>query len=138
MENLSDVSSEEELVRLRDQGKISEVEYGELLAAMQKTAERERKSEAPEQPRSKRRRGKIAFALMLLGVIGPFVLYSVVHLLAPPEPNMGRYPGTELLAALALEVAAFAMGISAWPDVFAKAAVGGSGFSVVVLLLFTA
>jgi peptidoglycan/LPS O-acetylase OafA/YrhL len=138
MEHTPDISSEEELSRLRDEGKVSEAEYEELRAAMRTTAERERKSEAPEQPRSKRRRGKIAFALMLVGIIGPFLLYSAVNLLAPPEPNWGRSPGTELLAALALEVAAFAMGISAWPDVFAKAAVVVSGFCVVVFVLFVA
>jgi hypothetical protein len=36
MENLSNVSSEEELLQLRNQGKISEAEYGELLAALRK------------------------------------------------------------------------------------------------------
>lgn len=38
MENVSNVSSEEELVELREQGKITEAEYGELLAAMRKSA----------------------------------------------------------------------------------------------------
>lgn len=131
-------SSQEELRMLRDEGKVSEAEYEELRAAMQRTAEGGGKSPPDEQERSKRKLGRIAFALMLLGIIGPFVLYFVVHLLAPPEPNVGRSPGTLLLPALALEVAAFAMGISAWPDVYAKAAVVVSGFCVVVFVLFTA
>ena len=140
MEDLSNVSSEEELAKLLDEGKISEAEYRELLAAMQKRTEGggESATTATERGKSKRRLGKIAFALMLVGIIGPFLLYFVVHLLAPPQPNACLNVGTLLLPAIALEVAAFAMGIMAWPDVFAKAAVVGSGFSVVVLLLFTA
>ena len=139
MENLSDVSSEEELAKLRDEGKITDAEYEQLLAAMQRTAEgKDESALAGHRARSKRKLGSIAFALMLVGIIAPFLLYFVVHRLAPPEPNVGLNPGRLLAPALALEVAAFAMGIMAWPDVFAKAAVVGSGFGVVVLLLFTA
>ena len=36
MENLANVSSEDELLQLRNEGKISEDEYGQLLAAMSK------------------------------------------------------------------------------------------------------
>ena len=36
MKDREEVSSEEELLELRNQGKISEAEYGELLAAMRK------------------------------------------------------------------------------------------------------
>ncbi|MHC4154712.1 MAG: hypothetical protein ACYST6_07300 [Planctomycetota bacterium] len=134
-----DISSEEELAKLRDEGKVSEAEYEQLRQAMQRTAESQGEGApaAGEQGKSKHKRGKIAFALMLVGIIGPFLLYFVAHLLAPPEPNGQLRLGAALLPAFALEVAAFAMGIMAWPDVFAKAAVVGSGFSVVVLLLFT-
>lgn len=38
MEDIPSVSSEEELVALRDQGKISEAEYEELLGAMRRSA----------------------------------------------------------------------------------------------------
>ena len=34
MENVSNISSEEKLLALRDEGKISEAEYQELLIAM--------------------------------------------------------------------------------------------------------
>jgi hypothetical protein len=131
-------SSQEELRMLRDEGKVSEAEYEELRAAMQRTAEGGDKSPAAEQPKSKRKLGRIAFTLMLVGIVGPFILYFVVHLLVPPEPNARLNVGTLLLPALALEVAAFAMGIIAWPDVYAKAAVVASGFSVALLLLCTA
>ena len=38
MENVSNVSSEEELLQLRNEGKISEDEYGELLETLRKSA----------------------------------------------------------------------------------------------------
>ncbi len=37
MENISNISSEEELLQLRNDGKVSESEYQELLAAIRKT-----------------------------------------------------------------------------------------------------
>ena len=37
MESVSDISSEEELLKLREEGKISEDEYKDLLAAMRKS-----------------------------------------------------------------------------------------------------
>jgi hypothetical protein len=138
MEDIPSVSSEEELLRLRDEGKITEAEYEQLRKAMEKTREGQAERAGVEQEKSKRRRGRTAFALMLVGIMGPCLLYLAVNLLAPPKPNWERSPGAELLAALALEVAAFAMGISAWPDVYAKAAVVVSGFCIVVFVLFAA
>ena len=38
MENISNISSEEELLQLRNDGKISEAEYQELLESMNKPA----------------------------------------------------------------------------------------------------
>ena len=40
MENVSDISSEEELLQLRNEGKISEDEYKDLLAAMNEHLQR--------------------------------------------------------------------------------------------------
>jgi len=43
MENISNISSEEELLQLRNDGKISEAEYQELLAAIRKSPAKETK-----------------------------------------------------------------------------------------------
>jgi hypothetical protein len=49
MENISNVSSEEELLQLRDEGKISEDEYRELLEALKKPgSEHAKPAQAPE------------------------------------------------------------------------------------------
>ena len=71
MENISNVSSEEELLQLRNESKISEAEYQDLLAAIQKATKVDTEPAAPEadKARSKRKLGKIAFVLMLLGII---------------------------------------------------------------------
>jgi hypothetical protein len=45
MENVSNISSEEELLQLRDEGKINEAEYAELLEAVNKPP-----SQKPEPP----------------------------------------------------------------------------------------
>lgn len=39
MESIPNISSEEELVKLRDEGKVSEAEYEQLRKAMEKTRE---------------------------------------------------------------------------------------------------
>lgn len=70
MENVSNVSSEEELLQLRNEGKISEDEYEELRSAMRKSAKLD--VEAPtavtDEAKSKRKLGKIVFFLMLAGI----------------------------------------------------------------------
>ena len=38
MENMSNISSEQELLHLRNEGKISEAEYAELLETLRKSA----------------------------------------------------------------------------------------------------
>lgn len=171
MEDLSNVSSEEELLQLRNEGKISEDEYEQLRGAMQKSAEVETTASLPEkdEKKSKRRLGKIAFRLMLLGFIVPIVAYAFFLVLdyrtnAPVKRTKLTAPLTEqpsseisvslgssggparrgcglaiwlwFLLALVFEIAAFAMGVVAWPDAFAKATVVTISFITVLAFLF--
>ena len=71
MEGVSNVSSEEELLQLRNEGKISEAEYQDLLATMRKPSPNGDEDAAPEidKAKSKRKQGKIAFVLMFVGII---------------------------------------------------------------------
>lgn len=48
MEDVSNISSEEDLLQLRNEGKINDDEYQDLLAAMKKPEPRS--AEAPESP----------------------------------------------------------------------------------------
>ena len=179
MENLANISSEEELLQLRNEGKVSKEEYAQLRSAMRKSANLD--VEAPtagtDKAKSKRKLGKIAFTLMLAGfilpalgcaftvIIGsvqrePMPVSAPVYQKLTNSPNTGNLQQFEqqidelkrateakrttliaILAAwfflgVAFEIAAFVMGVIAWPDVFAKATVVIISFIVVLALLF--
>ena len=68
MENLSNISSEEELMKLLEEGKISQAEYEELHTAMIENPN-EKSSLETCVPESKDKLGKRAFILMLAGII---------------------------------------------------------------------
>ena len=140
MENVSNVSSEEELLKLRDEGKISEDEYKDLLATMQKTAKIDTGPAALEidKTKSKHKLGKIAFVLMLVGIILPVVFYLVADAAAQAhDANMRAGIGPWFFLGVAFEIAAFVMGVISWPDVFAKATVITISVLTVLLILFT-
>jgi hypothetical protein len=124
MEATSDASSEEELLQLRAEGKISENQYRELLGAVRKAPAKEQAEAGTESDewKSRHKRGKIAFALMLVGLILPAIFFLGVRMLAPESASPALL-GPWLLLGLALELAAFVVGILAWPDLFGKATV---------------
>jgi hypothetical protein len=124
MEKALNVSSEEELLQLRDEGKISEAEYNDLLGAIRKPA-----PSKPEKPasqldiaRSKRRLGKIAFYLMLAGIILPgigFIFSSAVT----GWGDMDVIFDACFFACVLFQLLAFVFGVVSWPDVFGKATI---------------
>jgi len=173
MEDISNISSEEELLQLRNEGKISEDEYEELRSAMRKSAKPdfEPPPVATDSSKSKRRLGKIAFCLMLLGiVVVPVWLWvnaayrktDPIRVSVPTEHVVGPNGEKSTASAgevfaevvggegevrrgcsplhigliLILEIAAVAMSVIAWPDVFAKATVVTISFVVVLVFLF--
>ena len=73
MEGIANISSEEELLALRREGKISEVDYNELLGAMKKAPSSGTDAAMPESDEgaSKRRLGKIALYLMIGWIVVP-------------------------------------------------------------------
>jgi len=139
MEDISNVSSEEELLQLRNEGKISEDEYEELRSAMRKSAKLdvEPSPAATDKAESKRKLGKIAFCLMLGGIVLGPVCYLFFGCMIFPASRPEHGPWL-LLVGLPLEIAAFTMGVVAWPGVLAKAtviAVSLISFIVVLALL---
>ncbi|MBN2594109.1 MAG: hypothetical protein JXA81_11425 [Sedimentisphaerales bacterium] len=126
MDNISNISSEEELLQLRNDGKISETEYQDLLEAMRKTSlgGDEKLASGMEKTQSKQKLGKIALVLMFLGIIIPIALYMISGLALWPK----------FFLCLTLEIAAFVMGIISWPNVYGKAAVITiSGITLVIV-----
>jgi len=70
MENISNVSSEEELLQLRNEGKISEADYQDLLGAMKKTAKVDTAPGEQNEPKTFRTCG-LAIASLVFSLIGP-------------------------------------------------------------------
>jgi hypothetical protein len=70
MENISKISSEEELLELRNEGKISEEEYEELLESLRKTSKADVRPVAEEQPMPVQTCG-LAVASLVLSLLGP-------------------------------------------------------------------
>jgi len=71
MKNVSNVSSEEELLELRNESKISEDEYKELLATMRKTGKLDVGPGFEDKPKLARTSG-LAIASLVFSLIGPF------------------------------------------------------------------
>ncbi len=124
MEKVSNITSEEELSQLRDEGKISEAEYQDLLDTIKKSMPSE-----PEEPPtqvnkagSKRRLGKIAFYLMLSGIILPGIGF-VFSSAATGWGEMDVIFNACFFACVLLQLLAFVFGVVSWPDVFGKATI---------------
>lgn len=70
MENISNVSSEEELLELRNEGKISEADYQDLLATMKKLAKVGTGLTGQEETTATRTSG-LAVASLVFSLVGP-------------------------------------------------------------------
>ena len=138
MENVSNVSSEQELLQLLNEGKITEEEYEQLLDVMRKSSPSP--SEGPLIPiaksRSKYKWGKTAFVFMLVGVVLPPIFYLALGMRHRQSPN------SDFAVAIALglyfEIIAFVLGIIAWPDRFAKATVATISVITISLIIVLA
>lgn len=134
---MKNVSSQEELLQLRDEGKISEAEYNDLLAAIRKPPPEnvEEVPTAADDARTKRKQGKIAFVLMLVGIV-PAVLYWLSEMAAQAhDANMHSAIGPWFFLCVAFEIAAFVLGIIAWSDYHGKITVTTIAAMVVLALL---
>ncbi len=78
MENVSNISSEEELLELRNEGKISEDEYEELLETLRKTTKADVDSVAQVQSEPVRTCGLAVASLVFALALGPFGLIPAV------------------------------------------------------------
>ena len=77
MENVSNVSSEEELLKLREEGKISEKEYAELLGTIRRTPGNKTGGEVPAEPQFQAFRKRIlvgGFVICILGIVFGLIL----------------------------------------------------------------
>lgn len=136
MQNVSKISSEEELLELRNEGKISEAEYDDLLDAMRKPSPKSNEDAAAgmDKAKSKRKLGKIAFVLMLAGIALPVVL----NLLLASRPGEMNSTFRRFGLSPVFEIAAFVLGVISWSDVYGKVTVITISAFTVLALLFMA
>lgn len=138
MGNRSHISSEEELLQLREEGKINEDEYNDLLAAMVKSSRRIEELALSEScnVKAEQKRGKTALIVMLAGLFLPAIGYYIVELSAGPD--QGAAIGLWFFLGVAFEIVAFALGLSTWPDIHAKVTVITIGaITAFIVLLIT-
>jgi accessory gene regulator protein AgrB len=77
MENVSNVTSEEELLKLREEGKISEQEYAELLGTIRRSPGDKSREELPAEPQFQAFRKRImvgGFVICILGIVVGLIL----------------------------------------------------------------
>jgi len=138
MHNISDVSSEEELSQLLDDGKISNEEYNELLGAMRSPSPAG-SGAAPlveDASTSKRKQGRIALVLMFMGLIVPALGYGVVEMLAG-GPNIHAAMAPWFFLGVVIEIGALVLGVISWPDVYGRATViTTSILAILVVIVF--
>jgi hypothetical protein len=124
MKNVSNISSEEELLELRNEGKISEAEYRDLLETIKKSPTKGADSSAlgVEIPDSKRHQGKVAFYLMLTGIVLPIVIFSICFAITGGGEGDIIFSVCLFLSVL-IEIPAFVLGVIGWRSAYGKAAV---------------
>jgi hypothetical protein len=143
MESVSNISSEEELLQLRNEGKISEDEYEQLQAAMQKTSQVDVKSSTLKTDKTifKHKLGITAFVLMLAGIILPVVIYIICWIMIAIDTLTYIDKDTvillSLLAFIPTELAALGTGIASWSNPFGKATTISSSLLLTVVFLVT-
>lgn len=123
MESASHVSSEDELLQLREEGKISEAEYKDLLTALTKSQRGIEKLELSEtlNTKTEQKSGKIALIIMLAGLFLPAMGFGIIQL--STGPNQGAAIAPWFYLGVVFEIVAFVLGISSWPDIQAKVTV---------------
>ena len=116
---MENISSEQELKKLLDEGNITEEEYAQLLEAMRKEPKPPTQSinSAPTKSKAKYSLGLIAFFLMLTGVIATVLGFVLIFIGMVPRMGM-----LLVLLVFAVEVLALILGIIAFSSGWGKAA----------------
>ena len=140
MEPATNASSEEELLQLREEGKISEAEYVELRNVMYKPSPKGTKADVPGDVKgsSKQKMGKISFCLMLAGIVVPIVSFFICFSITNSGEGDVIFDVCFFLCLL-IEIPAFVFGVISLPDIFGKATVTTisviSAFAVLLISL---
>lgn len=125
MENVSNVSSEEELLQLRNEGKISETEYEELLETLRKTTKAEVGAGDQNIIKPVRTSGLAIASLVLL------VIPLACWVLRPPPSQPGLFIAVEPIWFTPAIVFAYL----AWRKTKKDPTIRGTGLALAVLII---
>jgi len=124
MESISNISTEEELLQLRNDGKISEAEYQDLLETINKSPGKgvDSSTSWDKIQDSKHKQGKIAFYLMLGGIVLPIVSFFISFAITGGGEGDVIFSICFLISIL-IEIPALVLGVISWTDNYGKATV---------------
>ena len=125
MENVSNISSEQELLELRNEGKISEDEYEELLETLRKTAKADVGPVAQEQSGSVRTCRLAVVSLVLLVI--PLAFWFL-----RPDPSR---PGSFIAILPIGFIPAIVFAYLAWRKAQKDPTIRGAGLALTVLII---
>lgn len=125
MESVSNVSSEEELLQLRNEGKISETEYEELRETLRKTAKLDVGPALQDKPKPVRTSGLAIASLVLL------VIPLACWVLRPPPSQPGSFIAVEPIWFTPAIVFAYL----AWRKTKKDPTIRGTGLALAVLII---
>ena len=131
---MENITSEQQLKQLLEEGQINEQEYEQLLEAMKNQKDNEYPSRTILKDNSKSKLGKIAVILTLAGIILPFSCYFIIEAMAPP--NAGTAIGPWFGLGIIMELVALDLGIKSWQTDNGKAAAIASGIIIILSILF--
>jgi hypothetical protein len=133
---MENITSEQQLKELLNEGKINEDEYEELRDTLKKKpVYHEDSSKNFEKNNVNSKLGKIAVVLTLAGIILPFPCYFIIDSIAPPNAEAAIGPWFAL--GLAMELVALYLGIKSWRTDNGKAAAIVSGTIIFLAALLT-
>ena len=133
MENTKNISSEEELLELLNEGKINDDEYHDLLSAMRKPKTELHKYELPEDIkerwyRNKNLAGIVSIILSLAGILLP-----LIHILLFFETmRQNNQINSPFYGVVMIEICACVLGFVSWKTKYGK--VGATISSIVIIL----
>ena len=128
---MQNISSEQELKQLLEEGRITEEEYKELLEAIRQKEVVQKPVEKPTEPKPRPNYGKMALSLMLLGFLLPFaslILNVIMSMQAVhgSTPRMVMFTGCPFLfLGFLCLLLAFIFGIIGWKTKSGKIAAIG-------------
>jgi hypothetical protein len=135
---MQNISSEQELKQLLDEGKLSQQEYQELKQAM---AEKNKVQDVKQEEGENRsdsiyNLGKNALLLALGGILIPFLGYLFVELFGGPDSGADIEPWMFLF--YGMEIPALVIGSISWNTGFGRAATVTAAILILLSLNFFA